>query len=528
MVCGATLCNISCIKEESYLDSSTSMLQFSTDTLTFDTVFVSMGTTTRQVIVHNPFSKPVLLEEVKMQNANSCFRMNVDGDTSRVARNVVIEAFDSIFIFIQATINPNNLNNPFLIEDAIQFTFANHTQQLPVIAYGRNAVYHLPTDTIHYSDGSPLYDALGNIYAYSKIDCTNWRHDLPHVFLGYAVVDEDSVLNLEAGDELYFANNSILWVFDGGKLIARGSAEAPVKFTSIRHDWQYSTLPGQWGYIWLSGGSRDNVMDWCVVENSYVGLLVDSCVNQNPTVDLSNTIIRNQEHIGILAEGAHIHGDNLLLHTCGTSCLYVSDGGRYTFSNSTIANYFNFHSRRAPAVVLNNWYEDVNGHIHLRPLHEAIFQNCIIYGTYSNKPALGEILFDKKEGSQFNVSFSHCLLRSDLIDSTQNPTLLVNRDPLFLDATQGDYHLQKQSPALGRGNADFLTRSHDLENQTRMNPPAIGAYEYLDTNQVKSHPVVSRSARMNFRGKNVQKDILRHSRTQSLAVKLYKSNQKKR
>ena len=93
----------SCIKDVGYLTDASVRLAFSEDTVAFDTVFATMGTTTRQVKVYNPYGSPVKVDAVALRGgAMSRFRINVDGDTAMVARNVEIGAHDSIFIFVQA------------------------------------------------------------------------------------------------------------------------------------------------------------------------------------------------------------------------------------------------------------------------------------------------------------------------------------------------------------------------------------------------------------------------------------------
>jgi hypothetical protein len=52
----------------------------------------------------------------------------------------------------------------------------------------------------------------------------------------------------------------------------------------------------------------------------------------------------------------------------------------------------------------------------------------------------------------------------------------INANPLFVNATGGDYHLQSGSPAIGKGSSSGAP-SDDLECKVRPSPPAIGAYE---------------------------------------------------
>lgn len=481
----------SCIKEEQFLTDSSAKLTFSEDTVMFDTVFATMATITRQVKVYNNYDEPLLINSVTLQGSGAPrFRINVDGDTSRVARDVEISAHDSIFIFIQANINPNDQTSPYLVEADIAFNFNNKQQKLPVIAYGRNAVYHLPTYT------HQIYTLYVNRWGqidtnwipFSILDCANWDHTKPHVIFGYAVVNSNETLHLTAGDELYFGDNSCLWVYDSATLDVRGTLQSPVLFTSIRHDGYYDSLPGQWQQIWLSTGSKNNHIEWARIENATIGLLVDTNVNNNPTLEIYNTFIQNHSVAGIIGQGSYIVGDNLLVSCCGECLVCLQYGGRYEFSNSTFANYWRYQSRKTPSLILNNYYKYDANTIFPRPLQQADFKNCIVYGNYSGSDNSGEIQFEWIDACAFNCSFNNCLLRTSLVDSDGNPTytpapyitgnnLIINKDPKFKDAYGNDFGLNEDSPALGAGNSAYLKSGTDLKGNPRGNPPTIGAFE---------------------------------------------------
>lgn len=475
------LLSSSCVKEEDYLTDASATLAFSEDTVKFDTVFTTMATITRQVKVYNHYDEPLLLSSVTLlHGTTSRFRINVDGDTSFVARDVEIGPHDSIFVFVQANINPNSALEPFLCTDSICFNFNNRQQFLPLWAYGRNAVYHMPTSRVYstYINARGVKDTVW--YPYSIIDCQNWDHSRPHVIFGFAVVNSNETLHLQAGDELYFANDGYLWVYDSATLDCRGTQQQPVLFSSIRHDGYYDTLPGQWGYIWLSSGSRDNCIDWARIENGTAGLLVDTNVTAQPTLTITNSVIENHSLSGIVGQGAYIVGENLLVDNCGVTLLSLQYGGRYRFTGCTFANYWRYSSRTAPSLILNNYYQYDNDTRFPRDLQEATFHNCIVYGNYYGMDNIGELLFDRSEAAMFNSDFGYCLLRTALIDSNDWPgaCLMVNREPDFVDPLAHDYHLQSTSPAIGAANAAYATLAADLDGKPRSASPCIGAYEY--------------------------------------------------
>ena len=446
----------SCWKEELWQTEGV-VLDFSCDTMAFDTVFTQMGTTTRQFKVYNHSDGAVRIGEVTLQSGRaSRFRLNVDGDTSLVARNVTIAAGDSVFVFVRANINPNQQTEPFLIEDAVLFRLDDGEQRLPLTAYGRNAVYHVPTDTIHSSDGEPLIDMFGNPYAYSVIDCEHWRHDLPHVILGYAVVDSRHTLRLQEGDELYFANDAVLWVYDSATLDIQGTPQRPVLLTSLRHDGWYDYLPGQWGYLWLSMGSVDNQIDNAIIENAYMGIAVDSCANANPTLRIGNTQIRNHTVAGLRLNTAHVEGYNLLVFNCGVATAALQYGGRYQFSRCTFANYWRYDTRTVPSVLVSNYYDDEATHTrYVWPMQTQI-EDCIIYGSLSQ-----ELNVSLDSTSTVRFTLRHSLVRGGEWDE----------DPLFADPAEGDYHLQDDSPALGIGYT--YPEENNIRTIKKVRPPFI-------------------------------------------------------
>lgn len=465
-----------CRGDEEWLTDSSARLQFSVDTLQFDTVFTTLGTTVQVVKVYNIYDQPLRIDGVSMQGgSHSRFRLNVDGDTARTARDVQLAAHDSLFLFVRANINPNSTSEPFLVEDAIVFSFNDKEQQLPVTAFGRNAVYHLPDHSI---------TAGGSVLPYSVIHTSQWDHAKPHVIFGYAVVDEDSVLSLQAGDELYFANGACLWVYDGGSLRVQGNAAQPVLFTSMRHDAQYASLPDQWLYLWLSGGSRDNSIDWAVIENANCGLRADTCVNDNPTLTVSNTIIRNHTLAGIVGQGATITGDNLLVYNCGTASLLLQAGGHYRFVGSTFADFWTYggsNRRTTPSVILTNYHEN-GGTLYPRDLSVTL-QNCIVWGNHYENNLREELQLNRTDGAAWTLNFDHCLIATQQIDSASLPgkALLINRDPAFVDAAANDFRLLLTSPALAAGSSALLLHATDLNGHPRPDPPAMGCYEYEDT-----------------------------------------------
>lgn len=399
-------------------------LQFSVDTLSFDTLFTTVGSTTRQVRVYNRSGRNVVLSSVTLRDGRqSRFRLNVDGDTAMVARDIEILDGDSIFIFVQANIDPRNETSPFVVDDAIVF---GNGQRLPLTAWGRNAIYHkVPAGA-----------------SWSTIDCNTWDHTLPHVFLGHGLVPEGKTLTLNAGDELYFASGAMLIVDSTATLKVQGTAEQPVLFSSLRRDGWYRFLPGQWQTIWFYNCSTGNSIDHAIIEN---GMGAVRCY-PGASVTVTNSVIRNMSdaaivgqsiaiaHGNIVVQTATINGNNLLVYDCLTAITVL--GGSYDFTGCTFANYWSYSARKLPNVVLSNYMTIGNTNVGA-DLLKADFKDCIIYGTYQD----GELIAVADGVHALNHNEPHSIVRGGE----------WSVDPMFNNPKEGDYTLQEGSPAIGLG-----------------------------------------------------------------------------
>lgn len=403
---------LSCEQETFVRDGGEVQLAFSIDTVAFDTVFTTMGTATQKVTVYNRSDDNLILSSVTLEKGRtSRFRLNVDGDTSMIAHDVEIEAGDSIFVFVQANINPNDEQSPFLVEDAVSFS---NGQRLPLTAWGRNAVYHItPRDSV-----------------WLRIGNETWTDSLPHVVVGNVLVSEDCTLRLTAGAEVHFATNAMLIVDSAARLLVQGTAERPVLLTSLRHDGWYRFLPGQWQTVWFYNYSTGNMIDHAMIENATGGL---RCY-PGAQLTVSNSILRNISDCAIIGQGATVTGNNLLVYDClaGFTALM---GGSYDFRRCTFANYWSYNARKIETIVLSNQMLTSAGVVG-GALTKADFVDCIIWGTRSP-----EVLLSEDERWPFNYRFVHSIVRGGEWDE----------DPLFTDPREDDYTLQEGSPAEGIG-----------------------------------------------------------------------------
>jgi hypothetical protein len=121
-------------------DDPTLRLAFSHDTVLFDTVFTTMGSSTKQVMVYNPNKNAIHIDEVSMREGKY-FKINLDGENNlEQLRDITLRGGDSLFLFIRTYIDPLNENSPVFIEDDIAFGMNGNIQNINLQAYGQDVI----------------------------------------------------------------------------------------------------------------------------------------------------------------------------------------------------------------------------------------------------------------------------------------------------------------------------------------------------------------------------------------------------
>jgi len=452
-----SLAIFSCQKENFY-NSSNAELVFSTDTIMFDTIFTNIGSSTQSFTVHNPYNKTVNISSISLAGSNnSVYRLNIDGYSGNELHNIELKAKDSLYIFAEVTIDPNNSNLPLVIKDSIIFTTNNNKQYVNLISWGQD-----------------VYLINGEI-----IQTQTWQNDKPYLIYNSMLVDTNSLLTIESGARLYFHNKSRLYV--AGTLIANGTLDEPILFSGDRIEEQYSDIPGQWDGIWFMSGSKNNILSYSVINNAIIGIQVDTFTNiTKPTLDISNTRIENMTSAGIYAQGSTIKAYNCLISNCGQYAIALTLGGDYEFNHCTIANYWNYSTRSTPSLLINNYYTDINNNIQLRPLNNATFGNCIIYGNKEN-----EIVLDNDSNTNFNFKFDHCLIKTNIQTENANnfENIIKNITPNFISKFGSDYQLDTLSVAKDYGKIEIGELFPiDINGNSRIsdNGPDLGSFERIE------------------------------------------------
>ncbi len=485
---GLLLLTFGCRKEQIFV-SNTVDLQFSADTIFLDTVFTTIGSSTRALKVKNPTSDNLLITNVRLGNGSSSFyRMNVNGTSTKNMSDVEILANDSIYIFIEVTADVGGATS-LLYTDSIIFTTAGNVQNVQLVTLAKDAYFYLPNAVLNIPNDpfSPIQ------VPYRRLDCDDvWSNDKPHVVYGYGLVPENCSLTILPGTEVHFHAGSGLLIDEGAQLLIdpneAGDVESnPVVLQGDRLEPDYENIAGQWGGlfggIFFVRGSTGNVINSAIIKNSNIALRVDSTDAANQNLKIKNSYVMNNSRVGIYGGFANIQAENVVLANNGLYSFFAL-GGNYNFLHCTFANYWNSSSRNTPSIGLTNFFENANGDNDIREIENAYFGNCIVYGN--NRSEFGVA---KLEGGDLNYKFANGLMRLDKDPDdnsydVQDPNLFLdcifNSDPNFMDEYSYDYQLDTLSPAMDVGNTvdgalvpfDILKLSRDFNGL-----PDLGAYE---------------------------------------------------
>ena len=177
--------------DENYSNNPNHRLSFSVDTLSFDTVFTTIGSATKEFMIYNRNDQPLLISEIMLASGEETgFRINVDGRKGDHFQNVRIQADDSLYVFVEVTVNPNASNQPLLVDDSIIFTTNGVKQSVRLEAYGQNVNLYknglILTQDTHFTAERPylIYDSLvisPNITLNIDPGATFYMHDTAKV-----------------------------------------------------------------------------------------------------------------------------------------------------------------------------------------------------------------------------------------------------------------------------------------------------------------------------------------------------------
>lgn len=448
---------ISC-RKDSFITSADARVTITADTLKYDTVFVTAGSTYRTFKIINENNQKIRLSSLKlMGGAGSVFKMNVDGTPGTQFSNIEIEANDSLYVFAQVNVNPSAANLPFILRDSIEVSFNGNKRLVQLEAWGQNA--HFFRD---------------------KVVAVNetWNNDLPYVLLGSLLINANQTLTINKGCRIYVHADAPIVV--NGSLVVNGLKDTAdrVYFRGDRLDEPYRDYPASWPGIFFQPGSKDNVFTYADIRNAYQAVaLQDPSPNANPKLILNECVIDNAYDAGIISLNSSVRARNCLVSNCGKN-LFLVKGGDYQFTHCTVVTYANrFIDHRDPVLVVSNFISVNNTPVTANL--NAVFRNCIFWGD--NGLVNDEVVVAKSGATTFNVNFDYNLWKVQTTPANITSNQLINNQSPQFDSVNTsrnyyDFRLKASSPALNKGiNAGIAT---DLDGKPRpVGLPDLGCFE---------------------------------------------------
>lgn len=468
-----TLGLLSCKKDKISSDVN-HKLTFSVDTLAFDTVFTSVGSSTRIFKIFNPNKQRVKITSIKLgAGSNSFFRVNLNGQPGVSFSNIEIPAEDSLWVFAEVTVNPNSVNNPFIVLDSILFETNGNFQKVLLTAYGQNAVFHKPLS------GQTSY----------FLNCNEtWDKSIPHVIYGKAIVDTNCILTINEGTQVYFYDNGALQVSKGASLKIKGTFSEPVKFEGSRLESWYENTAGQWEGLVLDEESQDHDFSFLHLKNARIGIDCNAINMVNPVaLKMSSCKISNCSKEGLILSKSSSTVLNSLVSNCGKNAVNIKGGGSHEFIHCTISNEVNSSE---PGVTneslrISNYSISEDGNVVLNVLTNCSFKNTIVYSNSLNNA----IVLDE-EPTGFSYEFINCLLKTDAsvpVTESNFVSCITNQSPDFLNFSDNKFQLEENSAAINKADVTIVSLNTieltmDLDNYSRLtdSSPDIGAYEFYE------------------------------------------------
>ncbi len=441
-----------CNKDEDITADMNAKISFSADSILFDTVFTSIGSTSRRLKIYNRNPKAIQISHIKLSGgSNSPFSLNINGQAATEADLIKLNGNDSLNIFVKVGINPTAQDLPFIVQDSILFYFNGKKQHIPLVAYGQNAIF--------VTNGSIKQNTL-------------WNSKLPYIIYKSVSVEENVNLTIAPGTRILFHSNATMNI--KGTLTANGTKKDSILFASDRLEKMYTDEPGQWNGIHFYPQSKDSHINYSIIKNGVAGLTVDSLSKTDkPKLLLTNTKVKNMEVVGFLGYQTQLAAFNNLFSNCGQYLLYGVGGGNYNLKHNTFAALNTNYPRKTAAVYISDFVSSTQ--------YDNLvidFQNNIVWGNLAD-----EFQIDKKTPATTVVH----IVKNNLLKSTQSTLTtngnLLNVDPLFINPQGGNFNLNKLSQALRKGvdlsNDKYFGAylSKDLNNKNRISPYDIGCYE---------------------------------------------------
>ena len=459
----------SCVEEADFSSSPSLRLEFSCDTVSFDTLFSTVMSPTAKFLVRNRNDKSLRISSVQLDGGGaSPFSVLVDGQYGALMHDLEIRAKDSLYVLASVTVDSNGSDVPFMVKDSLLFTLESGVLQgVLLLAYGRDVTFlrgeNFAADTTLKAGHYVVYDSL--------------------------TVSQGATLSLLPGTTLYFHDKAFMKV--SGSLSANGRSDAPIVFRGDRTDRMFSYLPydripGQWDGVVFTPSSNDNVLTHCDIHSANYGIKVEPGDTTRHRITIESSKVQNFHGNALELIMARATAINSLFANAQGNCVKVV-GGNVNFIHCTIANFYVWRQRDV-ALALHNSLDGAPA-----PLHNALFANCVIAGSKNDElmgvfPNLGDTV-----PNVVNYRFENSLINT--IDTADSCFVGIVYDSISVspfgkehfrlvdhDIFDYDFHLTAESSARGIASSDYLDRLPVDIDGTPRNDVAVdaGCFQYVE------------------------------------------------
>jgi hypothetical protein len=252
-------------------------------------------------------------------------------------------------------------------------------------------------------------------------------------------------------------------------------------------DLPFDLYTGQWRGVSIATDSYGNEMEHTQIRNGQYALRLDSSTIDNEKIRLLNCKFTNVTGVVLSAFTCKLVAYGCEFSNGGADVVALL-GGSYTFEQCTMVNNFIWPTstyESPSALRLTNYKRTPDGAWDDKPLKQANFRNCIIYGrkyleiNFDNKPKGYE------NTAEFVFNFNTCLIKASGEDDKDFIQTLWDKDPKFLcvnknDNYRFDFRLDSLSEGMDKANLSYITNSLvDMNGVSRLidGRPDVGAYE---------------------------------------------------
>ena len=446
---------IGCLPQEQQIDLDPSPVIFSEERIQFDTLISELRSRSHSLRLYNPNKKAIILDQIWLESGlNSPYSIWINGKRGKSFESVLLLGQDSLLMVVEALFKSRKRAQIVSIDDALRLRSVAGEQQLPLQTWVRDVIAQdtvlITEDT--YWEGGPAR-SIGTLLTITK----------------------GATLHLGKNTHLFFAADAKMDI--QGRLLATGTAESPIVFTSQRQDGPYKDAPGQWKGLRFAAHKGRSSLKHVIISNAELGIRLGSLSAPGGSLDIESSIIRHMSQGCLLSYRATSSVRNTLMYH-SKLYLVMLYGGSHRYVHCTLSNIPNTFLRT---------HALFQGQSHLPsdptqpdPLTLSI-ESSILWGTLGSALHIDETFLEQSQ-----LSIQNCLIRSNdgkHLGTGHNLWANTPAFPAFVDHTAYNYELKASSPAIDRSKPDPNDPkgplTHDIRDTPRDERPDLGAYEWV-------------------------------------------------